>query len=79
MAPGPGVGDDGGMPQPRIKRYALVPDSTDGRVRRFHLARVAPPSGSAPGADRLERMEEVAAREHRKGGYGPEGTGPQST
>jgi uncharacterized protein (TIGR00251 family) len=36
------------MPEPPIKRYALVPGGRDGAVRRFHLAR------------RLERMEEVA-------------------
>jgi hypothetical protein len=54
------------MPEPpRIKRYALVPDSRDGALRRFHLARVAPASRSPPGPDRLERMEEVAARERR--------------
>jgi hypothetical protein len=56
------------MPEsPRIKRYALVPDSRDGAVRRFQLARVAPASHSLPGPDRLERMEEVAARERRDG------------
>jgi hypothetical protein len=67
------------MPQPRIKRYALVPESRDGRIRRFQLARVAPTPRSALGADRLERMEEVAAREER-GDYGPAGgTGPQTT
>jgi hypothetical protein len=54
------------MPEPRIKRYALVPGGSDGAVRRFHLARVAQ-SRSTPGPDRLERMEEVAARERREG------------
>jgi hypothetical protein len=45
---------------PRIKRYALVPDSRDGSVTRFHLAR------------RLERMEQVAGLERREGnGAGP--------
>jgi hypothetical protein len=53
------------MPDPRIKRYTLVPDSRDGAVRRFHLARVTSASPSTPGPDRLERMEEVAARERR--------------
>lgn len=67
------------MPQPQIKRYALVPEG-DGRargdrsdavpsMRRFHLARVAPSSRSALGVDRLERMEEIAAmdRAHENG------------
>ena len=51
------------MPEPRIKRYALVPNSGNDGVRRFQLARVALGSGSAPAAERLERMEEIAARE----------------
>jgi hypothetical protein len=51
------------MADPPIKRYALVPDSRDGRLRRFHLARVA----SAERPRRLERMEEVADRERRDG------------
>ncbi|HVD55773.1 MAG TPA: hypothetical protein VNC17_02945 [Thermoleophilaceae bacterium] len=49
-----------GIPQPPIKRYALVPDREGRGVRRFHLARVAPSSRSALGVDRLERMEEIA-------------------
>jgi hypothetical protein len=53
------------MSEPSIKRYALVPDSRDSGVRRFHLARVA--SESAPRPERLERMEEVAGRERRDG------------
>jgi hypothetical protein len=48
------------MPQPPIRRYALVPDREGRGVRRFHLARVAPSSRSALGVDRLERMEEIA-------------------
>ena len=43
-----------------MKRYALVPDGGERGMRTFHLARVAPSSRSALGADRLERMEEVA-------------------
>ena len=46
-----------------IKRYALVPDSSDGPVRpvrRFHLARISGSPRSALGQDRHERMEEVA-------------------
>ena len=51
------------MPEPRIKRYALVPKPGEDGVRRFQLARVALASGSVPAAERLGRMEEVAARE----------------
>ena len=51
------------MAAPRIKRYALVPQSGGDGVRRFALARVTSEPRSAPGADRLERMEQVAARE----------------
>jgi hypothetical protein len=60
------------MSQARIKRYALVP-AGDGRgVRRFHLARVAQSSRSALGADRLERMEEIAGRDRgRENGSKP--------
>jgi hypothetical protein len=53
------------MPEPRIKRYALVPQSGEDGVRRFHLARVAGASGSLPAAERLERMEDIAALERR--------------
>ena len=56
------------------RRYTLVPDdSPQGRApanpvrRRYSLARVAPSSRSALGVDRLERMEEIAARERRNG------------
>jgi hypothetical protein len=58
------------------RRYTLVPDDTQPPAdtqrgstpaspvrRRYSLARVAPSSRSALGADRLERMEEIAARE----------------
>jgi hypothetical protein len=49
------------------RRYTLVPDAdrpAAGPVRRrYSLARVAPASRSALGVDRLERMEEIAARE----------------
>jgi len=51
------------MPQPRIKRYALVPDGDGRGPRRFHLARVAPSPRSVPGVERLERMEEIVERE----------------
>lgn len=50
-----------GMPEPRVKRYALVPNTRNDGIKRFHLARVASASRSVPGADRLERMEEIAA------------------
>ncbi|HVD57948.1 MAG TPA: hypothetical protein VNC17_13985 [Thermoleophilaceae bacterium] len=60
------------MPQPRIKRYALVPDGDGRGTRRFHLARVASASRSALGADRLERMEEIAGRDRgRQNGSKP--------
>jgi hypothetical protein len=56
------------------RRYTLVPDDTQrqpapaGPVRRrYSLARVAPSSRSALGVDRLERMEEIVARELRNG------------
>ena len=53
------------------RRYTLVPDDIP-RVpspvrRRYSLARVAPASRSALGVDRLERMEEIAARERSNG------------
>ena len=54
------------MPEPQIKRYALVPQSGEDGVRRFHLARVAGASRSLPAAERLERMEEIAALERRE-------------
>jgi hypothetical protein len=61
------------------RRYSLVPDDlprarAPGEAagpspvrRRYSLARVAPSSRSALGVDRLERMEEIAARERRNG------------
>ena len=56
------------------RRYTLIPDDTErqppaaGPVRRrYSLARVAPASRSALGVDRLERMEEIVARELRNG------------
>lgn len=63
------------------RRYTLVPDdsrrtpnSPSPVRRRYSLARVAPSSRSALGVDRLERMEEIAARELRNGS-GPNGAG----
>jgi len=63
------------------RRYTLVPDDTERGPapaspvrRRYSLARVAPSSRSALGVDRLERMEEIAARELRNGS-GPNGAG----
>jgi hypothetical protein len=58
------------MDQPRIRRYALLPGARENGVRRLHLARVAPSSRSALGADRLERMEDVAALERPAGDSG---------
>jgi hypothetical protein len=58
----------------RIKRYTLVPRSPAGvkpdGVKRFTLARVGASPRSALGADRLERMEQIAEREQesRNGG-----------
>ena len=59
--------------QPR--RYTLVPDDSERQSsaaspvrRRYSLARIAPSSRSALGVDRLERMEEIVARERRNGG-----------
>jgi len=60
----------------RIKRYTLVPRSPAGAkpdgVKRFTLARVGATPRSAPGADRLERMEQIAdaerERQSRNGG-----------
>ena len=63
------------------RRYTLIPDDTELSTslplngaeppspvrRRYSLARVAPSSRSALGVDRLERMEEIAALEHRNG------------
>jgi hypothetical protein len=51
----------------RIKRYTLVPRSPVGAkpdgVKRFTLARVGASPRSALGADRLERMEQIAESE----------------
>lgn len=60
----------------RIKRYTLVPRSPAGAkpdgVKRFTLARVGASPRSALGADRLERMEQIAdaerEQESRNGG-----------
>jgi hypothetical protein len=53
------------------RRYTLVPDvdrPQPGPVRRrYSLARVAPSSRSALGVDRLDRMEEIAARDRQNG------------
>ena len=50
---------------PNVKRYALVQNDSNNGMRRFHLARVAS-AGRVPDASRLERMEDVAAEEHRR-------------
>jgi hypothetical protein len=49
---------------PQIKRYALVRTDAGKGVRRLHLARVA-----APREQRLERMEDVAARDRPRKPY----------
>jgi hypothetical protein len=57
------------MATPPLRRYALVPDPPERRdglpkpLRRFHLARIAVSPRSALGADRHERMEDVARRD----------------
>jgi hypothetical protein len=58
------MGENAGVAErsPSVKRYALVPNGSSKGVRRFQLARVASP-GRVPGAQRLERMEELSARE----------------
>jgi hypothetical protein len=66
------------------RRYTLVPVPRPGEApvrpgavrRRYALARVAPASRSALGVDRLERLEEIAARDREPGGGrpGPPGT-----
>ena len=64
------------------RRYRLIPDdipdtpATSPVKRRYSLARVAPSSRSALGVDRLERMEEIAAREHRNGSTNLKGQSP---
>jgi hypothetical protein len=54
----------------RIKRYTLVPRSPAGAkpdgVKRFTLARVGASPRSALGADRLERMEQIAEAERER-------------
>jgi hypothetical protein len=54
----------------RIKRYTLVPRSPAGAkpdgVKRFTLARVGATPRSALGADRLERMEQIADAEREQ-------------
>jgi hypothetical protein len=63
MAERPAQGDNEGVAEaPRIKRYALVQNDSNDGMRRFHLARVTSPRRVAD-ASRLERMEDVAARE----------------
>jgi hypothetical protein len=57
------------VPEPRIKRYALVPRAGEDGVRRYSLARVATAS---PHAERLERMEEIAARDREQEQLGGE-------
>ena len=70
MGERPAYGHNGGVAvTPNIKRYALVPDERGEGMRRFHLARVAS-ARRVPDASRLERMEEVAAREHSPRGEG---------
>jgi hypothetical protein len=55
--------DLGVADKPTVKRYALVVHDSNNGMRRFHLARVATTSRPLPDAVRLERMEDVAARD----------------
>jgi hypothetical protein len=67
MAETPAQGDTVGVAEhsPNVKRYALVPNDSNNGMRRFHLARVTS-AGRAPDAQRLERMEDVAAKERQR-------------
>jgi hypothetical protein len=56
---------------PNVKRYALVPNGSNNGMRRFHLARVTSAS-RVPDAQRLERMEDVAAQERERDEAGHE-------
>ena len=64
MAESPAWGENVDVAEhsPNVKRYALVPNDSTNGMRRFHLARVAS-AGRVPDAQRLERMEDVAAQE----------------
>jgi hypothetical protein len=64
IAETPAQGDNAGVMEhsPNVKRYALVPNDSSHGMRRFHLARVTS-AGRVPDAQRLERMEDVAAQE----------------
>jgi hypothetical protein len=66
MAERPAQGDNASVaePNPNIRRYALVPSDSGKGMRRFHLARVES-ARAVPGPQRLERMEDVAAKEER--------------
>jgi len=71
MAFGPAPATIGEVRDPdRIKRYTLVPRSPVGAkpdgVKRFTLARVGASPRSALGADRLERMEQIADSEREQ-------------
>jgi hypothetical protein len=66
----PAPADNSGMEGQPVKRVVLVPRRLgdtpgSGRVRRFSLARVGPTTVSALGADRFERMEEIAGMDDR--------------
>jgi hypothetical protein len=64
--------EDCAMATSPVRRFALVPDPPQPRdglpkpVRRFHLARIAVSPRSALGADRHERMEDVARRDEEQ-------------
>ena len=54
----------------RIKRYTLVPrppaDAKPDGVKHFTLARIGASPRPAPGADRLERMEQIVEAERER-------------
>jgi hypothetical protein len=64
LAEAPARGHNTGVAEhsPNVKRYALVENDGNNGVRRFHLARVAS-APALPDPRRLERMEEISARE----------------
>ena len=59
------LADDLGMPEPRIKRYALVPSAGEDGVRRFHLARVGLGVPARRGASRAPRWSRLACQSVR--------------
>jgi hypothetical protein len=63
------------VPNPQIKRYALVPAGRDGAVRRFRLERMEEVAGV--GRDERDDVPLRRTDDGRPGG-GPENTEPRS-